>query len=702
MRRPLAAAAKPAAGKSVALRAAVTILHAAAKEGESAPAGPPSFESLVYSGGRLPGYTAGLDHDVVVDLAGMKPVKNLVANLDHNPKQRVGHVTAVANDKQTLKASGLLSAATPHRAEVADSSKDGFQWEVSMENLLSKIVFLSAGQSMVVNGQTVSGPVYIAKKSQLTGLAFVSNGADGGNKVKIAASAAGATMNEFEKWLVAKGFDPAELSEQQTTVLKASFDAEQAGSGGGRNTPTTLEAVVAAQRRENERVEKITLLAQQAMRDHRQHTVEIELLARQAESDQWDPNRFELELLRATRPQSATFRTTNRSAPDGRVLEAALCLSAGLPNIEKHYSAEVLTAVDDHKLRNISIQQVILQAAAANGYSCRPGERILPGNLETILQYAFPPATAQLRASFSNVSLPSLLGNVANKEIVAGFMEEDQTWREVGIVKPVNNFYKHTVHRLLDDLEYEDLGAGGEIKHGKLGEETYTRQAKTRAIMLGLTREQIINDDTGAFDDLRTRLGRGAGRKLKNIFWTTFISNATLFTAARGNFISGATTTLLVDGVGLELGLTAFRKLKSSTADGSKRIGGRPDRLVVPPELEFTADRLHVSGGVNTGGAATATSVPDGNIHQNKYRPVVVPELSDPAFPGNSATAWYLLRDPRILAAIVVSALGGRVEPTVESTTANFNTLGIQFRGWNDVGCDHAEYLAGVKSKGAV
>jgi hypothetical protein len=50
---------------------------------------------------------------------------------------------------------------------------------------------------------------------------------------------------------------------------------------------------------------------------------------------------------------------------------------------------------------------------------------------------------------------------------------------------------------------------------------------------------------------------------------------------------------------------------------------------------------------------------------------------------------------------MVVSFLNGQQSPTVESADADFNTLGIQFRGYHDFGVDKAEYVSGVKSKGA-
>ena len=54
-----------------------------------------------------------------------------------------------------------------------------------------------------------------------------------------------------------------------------------------------------------------------------------------------------------------------------------------------------------------------------------------------------------------------------------------------------------------------------------------------------------------------------------------------------------------------------------------------------------------------------------------------------------------------ILKPVVVSFLNGQRSPTVESADADFNTLGIQLRGYHDFGCSQSEYLAGIKSKGA-
>ena len=137
--------------------------------------------------------------------------------------------------------------------------------------------------------------------------------------------------------------------------------------------------------------------------------------------------------------------------------------------------------------------------------------------------------------------------------------------------------------------------------------------------------------------------------------------------------------------------------MTSPSADGGKRIGGEPEILLVPPELEAAARQLYVATNL-VGGSST---VANANIYVNRFRPVVVPQLSDSSFTGNSSTAWYMFRSPAMYAPMVVSFLNGQQAPTVESADADFNTLGIQFRGYHDFGVDKAEYVAGIKSKGA-
>lgn len=718
--------AQAAAPELIHMGGEVSILAAAAGDKP----GPRQFAIQAYSGGML-----ALDRyslPVVIDLNGMTAAKSIVANMHHDRTSIVGHVTDKTNDGRQLSLKGVVSGTGPAAQEVLANHDNGFPWQASVEAKPLKMVEVAAGKTVSVNGQDFVGPLLIARKSKLFGIAFVPRGADENTSVSIAASAAVTKEGQmtFQQWIEAMGLDHDELNDRQKSLLQKKFDAEieaaakaEPASGHTENqqeqTPaafdlddlkaacaehlTDIEAKLAEHGEEISDAKKRSDIVAAARKNAK------ELKAR-AIKERWATPRyeveaikasaaFELDLVKAKSPLGPSIQSSRKDAsPD--IIEAALCLTVGLPNIEKSFDEKTLDAAD-RQFRGLGLQQLILMAAAENGYACRPGERMHAGNYRQVLRHALP----MVEAASSTLSLPGILGNIANKEILAGYQEEDQTWRQIAAIKTVNNFHAVTSYRLLDDMEYEQVGPTGEIRHGSVGQESYTRKADTYAKMFGLTREDIINDDAGAFDDLRTRLGMGAAKKFNKLFWSKFLNNSAFFTAGRGNYLTGTDTVLDIAGSGLEKAVTAFRKLRSPAADGSKRlgntIGGRAEILLVPPELEFIAARLYQSTLVNTGGSSTASAVPNENIHAGKYRPVVSDFLSDAEFTGYSSTAWYLFRAANQYPVAVVSFLNGQQAPTVESAEASFNYLGIEFRGYHDFGVDLAEYLAGVKCKGA-
>jgi hypothetical protein len=648
--------------------------------------GPRRFSAVAYNGGEL--RVKGYKLPVVIDLDGLGTRNTVTANLDHDQQKRVGHVDDVRNDHRALGLGGLVSATGSAAEEFTANHDRGYPWQASVEVSPEQIEEIPAGKTARANGRTFAGPIYIARKSILSGVAFLPQGADDGTRVSIAAThQKGNTMEpEFHDWIISAGFsEPATLTTQQTSVLRKQFEADAT-----RGNPVSIIRGEAA------RVKAIDAISLEAAKAISETVLaKCESIKASGIANGTDPVRVEaqveLEILRASRPQGPSIHsgTNHMNIDNAKIIEAALAINAGLPGIEDHYDERVLDAATKPQMRGMGVQRLLIMAAIDNGYHWAAGERITAGNLRNVLAYALPP----IHAASSTMSVSGLLSNVANKELLTGWMEMGDEWREISTTKPVNDFKQHTSYRMLDNAEYEQLGPNGEIKHGTLGEESYTRQAKTYAKMLALTREQIINDDLGAFDDLRTRIGRGAAKKFRKVFWAAFMDNANFFTSARGNYIEGSTTNLGTDYVGLQAGLTAFRDLRTAAADGAKKIGGQPALLLVPPELETNAVRLY--------SPIQAAEVANVNPYAGKYRPVVVDELSDSSFTGNSATAWYLLRAANQGPAMVVSFLNGQQAPTVETADADFDQLGVQFRGYHDFGCDQAEYLAGIKSKGA-
>ena len=674
---------------------------------------PRRFSILAYTGGILP--VDGFDLPVVVDLQGLTIAGNVPILIDHTKtvENTLGITESITNDGKSLTMTGNVTGVSPTVEMVLSASDRGQQWQASIGAYTTDTEEIAAGETVAVNGQIIPGPVIVARRAVLRETSVLPMGADTGTTVNLAARAAmlkGSAMT-MEEWVKSLGLDVTTLTPEALDILTKGYEAKMAtptppaaAAAAASPEPAAAAPAVVAGGTVDLQAQLTSLRNQQAAEIRRIGEINVVAaghpqIAATAIEQGWNRDKVELEVLKASaaRTRPTSFRTAEQAPEEmGKILEAAIGVTRRHKDVEKCHEPKHLQAAHSMFRRGIGLQQLFLEAAAANGRPVRAGERVTNGNLREILGYAC--GGNMLQAGFSTVSLPGILSNVANKELLDGYMEEDNAWQEISVTKSVSDFKAVTSYRMLDDMEYDEVGPAGEIKHGTTGQESYTRQAKTYARMYAVTRQDIINDDLGAFDDLRNRVGRGAAKKLNKVFWTAFTNNSGFFTAGRTNYITGSTSNLATDGVGLGLGVTAFRKMTSPSADGSKRVngnGGRPTLLLVPPELEFAAEALYRN--TNLGAVSTATA----NVFAGKYRTVVAWQLSDSGYTGYSATAWYLLNDPSYLSTICVSFLNGQQTPTVESADADFNTLGIQLRGYHDFGCSQSEYLAGVKSKGA-
>jgi hypothetical protein len=617
------------------------------------------FTMTAYTGGAM--QLAGWRYPVVVDLAGLdvgrqrRPIL-----LDHvrDVDFVMGQTDSVAVMNDQLIVSGVIMGDSPKARQVIALNDKGFAWQASIGARAEQVEFVPEGKTSQANGREFAGPVNIVRRASLGEISFVVLGADENTSAQIAATQPGSEVDTRTD---------AAATGQASNFVEAEVAA--------------LRAAAAAE------VRRITAIRRICGGKHQ----EIEA---QAIAEGWDIARTELEVLRASRPHAPyiSIQTGASGYSTAQLLEAALALTRTPMNPERHYPADLLQAAEDRFGRRMRIRQAIYLAAQANGYTGSPF--LDASNLRDALYYAWTVPLTLRASGTSTLSLPNILSNLLNKELLEAFQEQDQTWREIAAIRSVSDFKTVTSVRLLDNMEYEEVAPDGELKHGTVSEQTYTRQARTYGRMFSLTRDRIINDDLSAFDDIRARLGAGAARKLNSVFWSTFLNNSGFFTAALGNYITGADTALGDDGVGLQKGIVAFRKLKSPDR---KRIGGVPTILLVPPELQFVAQRLYQSTTVDPGSGGTLGTA---NIHAGRYRPVVSDWLSDAEFAGSSAKAWYLFRDPGVLAPVTVSFLDGQQTPTVEAAEADFNKLGMQFRGYFDFGVDLAEPLAGIKAKG--
>jgi hypothetical protein len=406
---------------------------------------------------------------------------------------------------------------------------------------------------------------------------------------------------------------------------------------------------------------------------------------------------FRLEMYETGLPESRTIRAPRESSRglSNRILEAALCDVGRLPNIDKHYKDEELQAAHDLFPQGISLCQLFCVAAEANGYRGVTGGKVTLEIQRAAFRQAGP--MQQIRGTgWSTIDVSDIVSNVANKFIMRGWNMVDQTALRIAQIQTVTDFKTRTTVSLTDSLRYEKVGPGGEIPHGTLGELSYTVAAETYAKMLAITRQDIINDDTGALTDVPMKLGNGAMKLLNHIFWTEFLGlvGASFFASGNSNINTGVADMTVG---GLDATETIF--MNQTNPDGTP-LAIEPKIILVPTALKNKAKILNKSNESGVAITSLGASTGNSNPFEGRFQVESSPYISNTTYTGNTSTAWWMLADPNELPVIAIAALNGRVEPTVETSDADFNQLGVQMRGYSDVGVNEQEYRGGVHADG--
>ena len=638
----------------------------------------PRFSMVAYSGGRM--RIRGFPHPVVVDLAGLEiPSQNLPIRLDHERRQGVGHTRRIAIDQGRLVAEGLISRDTSWARDVARSGAKGFPWQASIGAAVVEAEFVPAGGRVQVNGKTFTGPVHVVRKAVLKEISFVDSGADKGASASVAAeNSQENTMKTNSKDDVKTAAEP-EVKDQPKVEGQPEPEAqpkiEAAGDAGGQADPVAqMRAEAAAE------TKRIAAIRKVCAGEH----PDIEA---KAIEEGWDETRAELEVLRASRPKAPAIHSRDDEGVTGQVLEAACLMTGGIKgdDLTASHGEQALDLAEKRFRGGIGLQELLLEAAWANGYTGRNFR-----DSRAVLRFAFG---RNIQAAFSTVDISGILSNVANKFLLEGFFSVERTWRNITAVRNVSDFKTVTSYRLIGKDQYEKVAPGGELKHGTLGEESYTNKADTYGLLLSIDRRDIINDDLGAITAVPRKLGRGSGLKINDVFWTVFLNNGSFFKAGNKNYVTGADSALSIDGL-----TKAEVKFMDQVDPDGKPLGIMPTIMLLPTALSAVGTQLYKS--LELRDTSASTKYPVANPHQGKYRAEVSRYLSNSSYTGNSDKAWYLLAEPVDLPVIEVAFLNGQESPTIETAEADFNVLGVQMRGYHDFGVNLQDPKGGVKAKG--
>lgn len=620
---------------------------------------------------RITAYNGGVMRiagvQTIIDLAGLELPDSIPLLADHlNELAGIVGSGKPKVERGKLIVEGKLGNSEAGR-QVADLLADGVELQASVGVHVMASRYIRPGESITVNARTIEADeeIQLVTAGKLVEVSFTPIGADNETSVQIAASrrSIGDRPMDFHEWLKARGFDPADLTDDQRDTLLAAFKGQ---SRGGRQT------ALQARREREERHQRINDLVDDGARQYPDLSAEIEAAGRVAVAEDWSPERLELELLRASAP-----RVDNRIGRGGRgrghgidnerLLTAALLLHSGQKTLaEKAMGERVCQAAAD--LGCGSLYDVALAALRLEG---KPTD----GGRDRVI-----------KAAFSTSSLPVALGSSIDKTLSSAYMAAPASWRSWVQPRPVSNFREHSgIRPFAKGSELAELAPGGELKHGSLAEETATHRASTRGRLISISRADIINDDLGALAELPKELGRQAARSVADAIYAALLGNdASFFSEANGNFLEGADTALSI--TSLTAALKAFRM--QADADG-RPIDVAASVLLVSPENEFTARSILNSTSLDRA-ASSEDMAPQGNpIAGLNLKLEVETRLSAAGFHANaSGTAWYVLADAANIPCAVLSVLNGRMEPVIEIADMAFDRLGVSYRVYHDFGAD--------------
>ena len=593
----------------------------------------PTFQLVAYTGAAIrQGWSR---NPLVVDLAQIdasRPIPILYAHGKEMPllDSVIGKSVEATNDGSQLLLSGELIRGTPAGDKLIALAKAGVPLQASIGADVGSIENIAAGASVTVNGREFSGPISVARGAVLRETSVVLFGADGQTSAAIAAEATEVSPMSDK------------LNETPVDAVKAS--AEDTASVAVEKTPEIKAHAPTA--------EEIAGLVLEKIRAERLD---------------------EVRASRAVAPAPAIHVADVAAQSEPKVIEAALCLAGGLPNVEKVFDQKTLELADKRRNQS-SLQEVLVEAARKNGYS--GVNRIHAGNIGEVLAGAFPRVQA---SGFSTHSISNVLAATYGKFLLQGYTAVESTWDRIASIRPVSDYKTVTGVRLNGGFEFEDVGPSGELKSAEATDETRTIRAKLTGRLSSITMVDIVNDDLGALTQVPARLGRGAAIKLNRDFWTEFaLNNATFYqreSPAAGNALSISS---------LRTAVTSYRKL--TDPDGNP-LGMTPSMLLVPPELEITAAELMGGSLLITGENSTRTNV---NVLAGRFQVVPSSYLT-------SATTWWLVMNPADLPCMEVAFLNGQRTPTVQQADADFNQLGIQVRGFFSYGVAKAESRAAYR-----
>ena len=292
-------------------------------------------------------------------------------------------------------------------------------------------------------------------------------------------------------------------------------------------------------------------------------------------------------------------------------------------------------------------------------------------------------------ALHSTSDFPLLLADALNKNLLPAYEQAPQTYRRIAAKKNFKDFKPTKFLRAGDFPVPLLVGENGEYKYGTMSENKEVVTLATYGVILGLSRQVLVNDDTGALQDLATAAGRRSADFENATFYAACILVASglgptllegavaVYNAAHANITATGvlSNTTLASGLALMMSQTSKDGLKLNTEP--KILLVSPTSLVLARTL-LTAIQATQASNVNTF-AGQMVAIGDANL--------------------GTQVRFYMLADPAQLPQYVYGFLEGQNGPRTMAREG-FNVDGVEFKLSLDFACGAVDFRGGCTGAG--
>lgn len=352
---------------------------------------------------------------------------------------------------------------------------------------------------------------------------------------------------------------------------------------------------------------------------------------------------------------------------------------------------EVRQAIEESILaRSFSLDNVSEQARGYRGMTLvdlardsieRAGGNTRGMSQSQIVQLALSGRTE--RGMHTTSDFPIALANVGNRAIEQGYTGAGQTFWPLVKRKTAPNFKEMQSVRFGNGIKLELLPESGQYKPATINDAVQRGfKLDTYGRLLTVSRQAIINDDIGIFDQVFKGFGKSSANLESDMVWALIIGNAKtpdgkpLFDASHNNMGTGPITIENIDLLDQLIG----KQTDPNTKDFISLYG---EYLIVPRAQLLAVRKLL--------GFYTPTKADDVNPLPT-YSIISDPRLKD-------SKEWMLAAGPNQAPGIELLYLEGE-EGIQTETQEGFDVDGVSIKARLDFACTVADYRFIAKSSG--